>query len=240
MDPLGGCRNYQLLSVLAQRICSLVVCLIKHVQQENGAVQSVLRQALLPMHRALTEFLFGQAHSSQHFSPLQLRGSTHSLLSLPSMPLYPNHPSVHQPTLERFPSFRGNITPPEGSITPPRGSTPPSWLGGTPIGFTSTPLRTPTVRPQPEPFALINQLLTAMRTSNGGNLSNVTEQYASDPVFRERALRELDELRSCIAPQLGGACNGAGQAVRALLDRVEQAEITLSMLINNLEQLQNH
>ena len=86
MDPLGGCRNYQLLSVLAQRICSLVVCLIKHVRQENIAVQTVLRQALLPMHRALTEFLFGQAHSSQH-SPLQLRGSTHSLLSLPSMPV---------------------------------------------------------------------------------------------------------------------------------------------------------
>uniref|UniRef100_A0A8W7P478 Uncharacterized protein n=1 Tax=Anopheles coluzzii TaxID=1518534 RepID=A0A8W7P478_ANOCL len=221
MDPLGGCRNYQLLSVLAQRICSLVVCLIKHVRQENIAVQTVLRQALLPMHRALTEFLFGQAHSSQHL-------------------LYTNHPSLHQPTLERFPSLHGNITPPEGSITPPRGSTPPSWLGGTPIGFTSTPLRTPAVRPQPEPFALINQLLTAIRTSNEGNLSNVTEQYASDPVFRERALRELDELRSCIAPQAGGAYNGAGQAVRALLDRVEQAEITLSMLINNLEQLQNH
>uniref|UniRef100_A0A182PJJ3 Uncharacterized protein n=1 Tax=Anopheles epiroticus TaxID=199890 RepID=A0A182PJJ3_9DIPT len=246
MDSSGITRNYQLLTVLARRICSLVICLIKHAQQEYGPVQNSLRQTLLPMHRTLTDFLFGPPHASQQ--SFQLRGSTSSFVSLPSMPQCVKQPSCHhRTTVDRFPSLqRDSITLPE-DVTPPLGTPPPSpaasWAN-TPLGFTSTPLP-PTIGRSHQhryaPFALINQLLTVMRTANDCNLSNVTDRYANDPVFCERILHELDELRSLIVPASGGApSDGSGQAVRALLDRVEQAEITLSMLMQNLEQLQNH
>uniref|UniRef100_A0A182KBL5 Uncharacterized protein n=1 Tax=Anopheles christyi TaxID=43041 RepID=A0A182KBL5_9DIPT len=235
MDPFGSSRNYPLLAVLAQRIDSLVGCLLRHVQQESVPVQNTFRQALLPMHRALTDFLFAPSHSARQ--SFQLRGATNSFSTLPSMPHYLNQPTLS--TVDRFPPYLGSITPPE-DITPPGGTPPQSNWSSTPLGFTSTPLRQPTVRPQREPFALINQLLTVIRTSNECNLSNVTEPYANDPVFRERVLHELEELRSYLVAQPDSTSSVAGQAVRALLDRVEQAEVTLTMLINNLEHLQNH
>ncbi|XP_035917276.1 uncharacterized protein LOC118514464 isoform X1 [Anopheles stephensi] len=232
MDTFGGPRNYQLLVLLAQRISSLVIYLINHVRQEHLPVQETFRQALLPMHRVLTEFLFPQAHTFEH--SFQLRDPGQSFHTLPSMPNCHFHsPSHHLTTTNRFLPFGRNVTPPE-DITPPH-DTPPSSM----LGFTSTPIRPPISRPRPEPFALINQLLTAMHTSDSCNLSSVTDQYGRDPVFRDRILKELDELRSLIMAQTESTNGAAGQALRALLDRVEQAETTLSLLIHNLERLQN-
>ncbi|XP_050076285.1 uncharacterized protein LOC126563684 [Anopheles maculipalpis] len=232
MNSFGGSRNYQLLVLLAQRISSLVIYLINHVRQESLPVQESFRQALLPMHRVLTEFLFQHTHTFDH--SFQLRDPGQSFQSLPSMPHCHFHvPSQHLTTTTHFPPFRQSITPPE-DITPPRDTPPASMLG-----FTSTPIRSPISRPRPEPFALINQLLMAMRTSDNCNLSSITEQYGKDPVYRDRILQELDELRSLIMAQTESTSSAAGQALRALLDRVEQAETTLSLLIHNLERLQH-
>uniref|UniRef100_A0A182RPF0 Uncharacterized protein n=1 Tax=Anopheles funestus TaxID=62324 RepID=A0A182RPF0_ANOFN len=230
MDTFGCPRqNYQLLVFLAQHISSLVKQLINHARCEP--VQESFRQALLSMHRELTQFLFAHSHSFEH--SYQLRNPGQSFQTLPSLPHYHFHPTPqHQTTTDRFAEFRGNITPPE-DITPPN-DTPPSST----LGFTSTPIRPPTERPRSEPFALINQLLMAMHTSNGCNLSSITDQYTNDPVFRDRMLRELDELRSLIVTQSECPSNAAGQALRALFDRVEQAENTLSLLIRNIERLQ--
>ncbi|XP_053663793.1 uncharacterized protein LOC128712954 [Anopheles marshallii] len=233
MDTFGSPRNHQLFVLLAQRICSLVIHLINHARQECSPIQEAFRQALLPMHRELTQFLFPHSHSFEH--SFQLRNPGSSFHTLPSMPHYHFHPtSQHSTTTGRFADFRGSITPPE-DITPPH-HTPT----GSVLGFTSTPIRSPVVRPRSEPFALINQLLMAMHTSDGCNLSSVTDQYTNDPVFRERMLREVDELRSLILTQSECPSSVAGQALRTLLDRVEQAELTLSLLIRNIELLQNN
>uniref|UniRef100_A0A182WKJ1 Uncharacterized protein n=1 Tax=Anopheles minimus TaxID=112268 RepID=A0A182WKJ1_9DIPT len=228
MDVCGNPRNYQLLVLLAQRVSSLVIHLINHVRREYLPMQETFRQALLPMHRELTQFLFPQSHSFEH--SFQLRNPGQSFQSLPSMP----NCNFHLRNTDRFGNSRGSITPP-GDITPPH-DTPPASM----IGFTSTPIRPPMVRPRSEPFALINQLLAAMHTSNDCNLSNVTDQYTNDPVFRERILKELEELRSLVLTQSEGPSNAAGTALRALLDRVEQAETTLSLLIHNIQQLQSN
>uniref|UniRef100_A0A182SYN1 Uncharacterized protein n=1 Tax=Anopheles maculatus TaxID=74869 RepID=A0A182SYN1_9DIPT len=232
MDTFGGPRNYQLLVLLARRISSLVIYLVNHVRQESLPVQETFRQALLPMHRALTEFLFAHSHTFEQ--SFQRRDLGQSFQSLPSMPHCHFHaPSQHLTTTTHFLPFGHSITPPD-DITPPNDTPPASMLG-----FTSTPIRSPISRPQPEPFALINQLLLAMHTSDDCNLSSVTDQYGKDPVFRARILKELDELRSLIMSQTESTSSAAGQALRALLDRVEQAETTLSMLIHNLERLQH-
>ncbi|XP_052897794.1 uncharacterized protein LOC128304627 [Anopheles moucheti] len=233
MDPFGSSRNHQLFVLLAQRISSLVIHLIKHARLQCLPVQEAFRQALLTMHRELTQFLFPHSHSFEH--SFQLRNSGPSFQTLSSMPHYHFHPtSQHSTAADQFADFRGSITPPE-DITPPH-NTPT----GSVIGFTSTPIRSPVVRSRSEPFALINQLLMAMHSSDGGNLSSVTDQYTNDPVFRERMLREVDELRSLILTPSECPSNVAGQALRSLLDRVEQAEITLSLLIRNIELLQNN
>uniref|UniRef100_A0A182MDT6 Uncharacterized protein n=1 Tax=Anopheles culicifacies TaxID=139723 RepID=A0A182MDT6_9DIPT len=117
----------------------------------------------------------------------------HQLLVLLAQRISSLPTSSHLRTTDRFGDFRGSITPPE-DITPPR-HTPPGSI----IGFTSTPIRSPTAPgPRSEPFALINQLLMAMHTSNDCNLSSVTDQYTNDPVFREQILKELEELRSLV------------------------------------------
>uniref|UniRef100_A0A182NKD2 Uncharacterized protein n=1 Tax=Anopheles dirus TaxID=7168 RepID=A0A182NKD2_9DIPT len=238
MDTFGNPSNYQLLLVLAQRTGSLVIYLINHIKREFSSSQESFRNALLPMYRVLNDFLLDRSSSvEQGFR--QIRNSGHSFQTIPSMPYPHMNPweSQHLTAAGRVQSFGQTITPPE-NISPPSGTPPRHWTD-VPLGFTSTPLRTPVLRPRPEPFALINQLLVVVRHCEDGNLATVTGHFANNPVFRERLLNELDDLRSFVLAQPNCSATAAGQTLRALLDRVEQAEMTLSSLVQNLRQLEN-
>uniref|UniRef100_A0A182QPS7 Uncharacterized protein n=1 Tax=Anopheles farauti TaxID=69004 RepID=A0A182QPS7_9DIPT len=139
--------------------------------------------------------------------------------------------------VDRGQALGHHITPPE-NITPPPDTPPHRWYD-IPLGATSTPLRTPVVRPRPEPFALIHQLLVAMRNCEDGNLTSVTEHFANDLIFRERLLSELDDLRSVVVGQPSNSVSAVEQTLQDVLYRIEQAETTLSLIINNLQHLEN-
>ncbi|XP_053674505.1 uncharacterized protein LOC128724809 [Anopheles nili] len=225
MESFGIHQNCQLLVALAQRVGALVISLLSYARHECHPFLEPFRKALLPMHRAVADFL-GEPFAETSFL---LRNPLPSFRVPSSMP-HQFQPRESRHLVDHFP-IGMSVTPPE-DITPP--GTPPRFE---PLGYTSTPFPTPVVRPRPEPFALLMQVLTVMRKSDVDGIASVTGRFSSDPVFRERILGELSELRSIFDSQ---ADYSAGGTIGALMDRVAQAEITLSSLINNLQHLPHH
>ncbi|XP_035786400.1 uncharacterized protein LOC118463713 [Anopheles albimanus] len=251
MESLVGVPNSSHLLVhLARSLASVLISLIGRVSSECPEQHESFRRALVPLYQVLGNFLgrtpydlmLPSSSSSSH--SLILRDAPHHqpFRTLPS--LGPHHQTDFHPRIsgshddatvnpcERL-TNDGNFRPP---LTPPGGSWSHCVAGGSPIGYTSTPHRTPVQRPrQPEQFALINQLLTAMRTSEDSGIGHATEQFADDPIFRHRLLSELDQLRALV--DRDGV--GASSTVAGLMGRIERAEITLSSLVHNLEHLHN-
>ncbi|XP_058122938.1 uncharacterized protein LOC131293925 [Anopheles ziemanni] len=236
MNSFQDDQNCQFFVLLVENIGALMISLIDCAKTECPLMLESFRRSLLPAYRAMADFL-GQPPPFER-QQFQMRDApANSFRTLPSLHHHFHPHSLHRTGAECWPS--PNISLPD-DLTPP--ATPTQHAGScihSPLGYTSTPLRSPpVVRPKPEPFGLINQLLTAMRTSKG-SLASVTEQFAHDPIFRSRMLAELDELRSLLAIQPEPASSGSnGQAIRALLDRVEQAEMSITSLIRNLQLLE--
>ncbi|KFB43790.1 AGAP006024-PA-like protein [Anopheles sinensis] len=237
MNSFPDEQNCQFFVLLVENIGALMISLIDCAKTECPLMLESFRKSLLPAHRAMAEFI-GQTPPLER-QQFQLRDAfVNPFQTLPSMHHHFYPQTSHRTGPSCWPS--PNISLP-ADITPP--ATPVPHTGScihSPLGYTSTPFRSPPVaRPQPEPFALINQLLTAIRTSKN-NLSKVTEQFAHDPIFRARMLAELDELRSLVGAQPEPVLSGSnGQAISSLLDRVEQAEISITSLIRNLQQLEH-
>uniref|UniRef100_A0AAG5DDV5 Uncharacterized protein n=1 Tax=Anopheles atroparvus TaxID=41427 RepID=A0AAG5DDV5_ANOAO len=240
MDSFQGDQNCQFFVVLAESVGALLISLLERARSECPLMLESFRRTLLPVHRAMADFLGQQPPFESH----QLHHSAH--LRDASANPFRTLPSLHHHFYPRNSPLAGagwwpthNVTPPDDITPPPTPSHQQGWPQS-PLGYTSTPFRAPPViRPRPDRFALINQLLTAMRTSED-SVARVTDQYAHDPIFRARMLTELDELRTLVDARPERATSGAaGQAISTLLGRVEQAEITLSSLIRNLQQLEH-
>ncbi|XP_050094388.1 uncharacterized protein LOC126577040 [Anopheles aquasalis] len=253
MESLVGVPNSHLLVHLARSLAGVLISLIARVSNECPQQLESFRRALVPLYQVVGDFL-GRTPYDQ---TLPSNSSSHSLIlrdappfrTLPSM-----GPSHHQ-TDDFRPRITGShdatvnsrlvndddedIRPP---LTPPGGGPWSHRNVGSPIGYTSTPLHRTPARPrprQPEQFALINQLLTAMSTSeDGGGITHATDQFANDPIFRHRLLAELDQLRALV-DRGSDQRRPASPTVAALMGRIERAEITLSTLVHNLEHLHN-